>query len=267
MRYMKEVNQALREGTSGKKAKVEEQISYQSGNETIIQPKYLKETSIFGTIINMVIGIAIGVAITWFLVVPGIQRDIQNQAREEVLEANTTISSKNQTISSLESQIADMESQVEAARSNEAGVENKLESYEQLLKAYTAYNSKNIESAAATLESVNTEDLGTEAKNIYDAITVGVDEEYMETLYQTGYAAYNTGDYATAIEDLRRVVDADESYDIGNALFYLAQSYQESGDSESALPLYQRFVELYPGTQRAGVAQTFLNGTTTEQAE
>ena len=41
LRYLKEVNAGLKENTPGKKQK-EEQISYQSGNETIIQPKYLK---------------------------------------------------------------------------------------------------------------------------------------------------------------------------------------------------------------------------------
>lgn len=63
LRYLKEANLGLREQNSNKKQKNNELISYQSGNETIIQPKYLKDTSVFSTMVNMIIGIVIGVAI------------------------------------------------------------------------------------------------------------------------------------------------------------------------------------------------------------
>ena len=108
LRYLKEANTGLKQQNPNKKQKQDELISYQSGNDTIIQPKYLKDTSAAGTIINMVIGIAIGVAITCFLIVPGVRTKVQSDARAEVLEANNTISSKNQTISSLEKQVDDL---------------------------------------------------------------------------------------------------------------------------------------------------------------
>ena len=57
-------------------------------------------------------------------------------------------------------------------------------------------------------------------------------------------------------------MDADESYDNGNALFYLAQAYQKKGDTETARPLYERFVTLYPGTERAAISQGVLSDTT-----
>ncbi len=44
LRYLKEVNAGLRENNP-KKQKNEDLISYQSGNETIIQPRYLKDNS------------------------------------------------------------------------------------------------------------------------------------------------------------------------------------------------------------------------------
>ena len=118
LRYLKEVNAGLRENNP-KKQKNEDLISYQSGNETIIQPRYLKDNSAIGTIINMVIGIAIGAAITCFLIVPGVRREIQNQAKAEVLDANNAVASKNQSISSLEAQIEDLTSQITDAKNEE----------------------------------------------------------------------------------------------------------------------------------------------------
>ena len=55
---------------------------------TDVYKRQLKDNSAIGTIINMVIGIAIGAAITCFLIVPGVRREIQNQAKAEVLDAN-----------------------------------------------------------------------------------------------------------------------------------------------------------------------------------
>ena len=125
LRYLKEVNAGLRENNP-KKQKNEDLISYQSGNETIIQPRYLKDNSAIGTIINMVIGIAIGAAITCFLIVPGVRREIQNQAKAEVLDANNAVASKNQSISSLEAQIEDLTSQITDAKNSDEEYANKL---------------------------------------------------------------------------------------------------------------------------------------------
>ena len=128
LRYLKEVNAGLKENTPGKKQK-EEQISYQSGNETIIQPKYLKDNSAMSTILNMVIGIAIGAAITGFLVVPGVRRRVQNDAKAQVLDANNTVSSKNQEISTLQKQIDDLTSQITEVKDSAEGSENKISTY------------------------------------------------------------------------------------------------------------------------------------------
>ena len=164
LRYLKEANAALREQNPSKKQKNDELISYQSGNETIIQPKYLKDNSAVGTIINMVIGIAIGIAITCFLVVPGVRRTVMNNTKAEVLDANNTISSKNQTITSLQSQVDDLTSQITDAKNSEEESANKLESYDKLLTAYETYTTGDIEKAGDALSSVNVDDLSADAK-------------------------------------------------------------------------------------------------------
>ena len=95
----------------------------------------------------MVIGIAIGAAITCFLIVPGVRREIQNQAKAEVLDANNAVASKNQSISSLEAQIEDLTSQITDAKNEEESSAGKVNTYEQLLQAYVAYTDGDIEKA------------------------------------------------------------------------------------------------------------------------
>lgn len=258
LRYLKEVNSKMRE-SNPKKNKNEELISYRSGNETIIQPKYLKDNSAMGTIINMVIGIAIGVAITWFLLVPGVRRQVQNEAKAEVLAANDTISSKNQSISSLEAQVDDLTKQVSDAKGDEESAKNQISSYDQLLQAYAAYSEADIETAGTALGNVNEEYLSDEAKSIYNTINAQVNAEYITALYQEGYSAYNAQNFEEAIPKLEKVVELDETFEDGYAIYYLAQALRKNNDLETAKTYYQKIVELYPGTERAANAQNYLN--------
>ena len=259
LRYLKEVNIEIRENSPNKKQKNEELISYQSGNETIIQPRYLKDNSAFGTIINMVIGIAIGIAITAFLIVPGVRREAQNTAKEEVVEANNTVASKNQTISSLEAQIAEMTAQINDAKTNEEGYQSRISSYEQLLAAYVAYAAKDTQTAGTALDNVNPDYLTEQSRQIYDTIHAEVNAEYISTLYREGTRAYSAQEYEQAIEKFGKVVEMNETYEDGNALYYLAQAYRRNNDLASAKIYYQKVVDLYPGTQRAATSQNYLD--------
>lgn len=259
LRYLKEANLGIRESNPNRKNKNDDLISYQSGNETIIQPHYLKENTALGTILNLLIGIAIGVAITCFLVVPGVKHEIQNQAKAEVLEANNTIASKNQTISTLENQINDMTSQITDAKDNDVVNESRISSYEQLLQAYMAYVSGETENAGEALGNVNPDYLDESSKAVYDTVNAQVNAEYMSTLYQEGTAAYSAQDYEKAITALEKVVELDETYENGNALYYLAQSYRKNNDLEDAKVYYQKVVDLYPGTERASNSQNYID--------
>lgn len=258
LRYLKEVNLGIREQSSNKKQKSDELVSYQSGNETIIQPKYLKDTSAFGTIINMVIGIAIGAAITAFLVVPGVKSTIQQEANQAVIEANNTISSKNQTISSLETQIETLSQQITDMQIAGDDVASQVNSYDQLLQAYLYYENNEIEAAGTALGMVREDHLSESALQVYQTMNAGVNEEYLTILYRDGYNAYNSNNYAEAIANLLKAVELDESYQNGNALYYLAQSYRKNDDLESAKPYYQRFIELFPNTERAATAARYI---------
>lgn len=257
LRYLKEANLGLREQNSGKKKKKDELISYQSGNETIIQPKYLKDTSAFGTIVNMIIGIGIGAAITAFLIVPGVKSTIQQEAKREVLEANNMISSKNQTISSLEDEIKELSEQLANMQLAGDDITAQVDSYDQLLQAYLSFENGDVDAAGTAIGMVKEEHLSEAALEIYTTIYAKVNEGYLALLYQEGYKAYSAQNYEAAVENLQKAVEIDETYQNGNVIYYLAQSYRKKDDLESARPYYQRFLELYPDTERAATAARY----------
>lgn len=259
LRYLKEANNGIREQKPNRKRKDEELISYQSGNEMIIQPKYLKDSYAFGTILNMLIGIVIGVAITSFLVVPGIKSTAKQEINAAALESNNMISTKNQTISGLENQIEALTEQLSQVQSVSDDAASRLNSYEQLLQAYAAYSTEDVETAGAAIALVYPEQLSAEAKLIYDSINAKVNEEYLKTVYAQGHEAYSARKYTAAIDYLTKVVEVDESYQNGNALYYLAQSYRKNNDLEAAKPYYQRVIELFPGSERAATSANYVD--------
>lgn len=265
LRYLREANIGIRESSSERKPQTEDLISYQSGNETIIQPRHLKDSSFAGTILNMVIGIVIGAAITGFLIVPGVKREILNQAKTEVIEANNVISTRNQTINNLESEIEELTAQLTAAESNALDGESRIASYEQLLLAYQAFvgvdaqTAGDIQAAGDILAKVDDAHLSDSARTIYNTIHVAVNAEYISNHYNLGITAYNTRNFDEAIENLKKVVELDEVFDNGNALYYLAQSYRRNDDMTTARTYYEKVVELYPGTERAATAQNYLD--------
>lgn len=265
LRYLRETDNALKEHNTGKKSRNEQQISYRSGNETIIQPRYVKDTSVVQTVLNMVIGVAIGAAITGFLIVPGVRREVLNSSKSEVLEANNTIASRNQTISTLEKQVEELTAEITRVQENAKDSESYISSYEQLLQAYQKYTENDIEAAGTALSNVNAEYLSEAAKTVYETINTEVNAEYVRTMYEEGYAAYNGQDYETAVTDFEKVVEIEETYDNGNVLYYLAQCYRKLEDWENARTYYQKVVDLYPGSERANISLNYLASSELQQ--
>lgn len=259
LRYMKETNQMLHAANPNKKKKKEDDaISYKSGNDLIIRPTRLKDTSGFATILSILLGVVMGVLVTSFLVVPGIRQSAKQDANSAVVEANDTIAGKNQEITSLENQISDLNRQLEDANDNSSQTEDKVSSYEQLLIAYRAFQEDEITAAGDALALVNEEHLSEEAKTIYGDISSTVDAQYLQASYDAGYSAYNSRDYEGAVTNLEKVVQRDENFEDGNALYYLAQSYRNLEQNDKAMEYYQKVIDGYPGTERASNSQRYL---------
>lgn len=262
LRYLKEVNIQLHgEQPSQKNSRKEkeEQIAYQSGNETIIQPAHFKDNSGLMTIINIVIGIVIGVAIAFFLIMPSIRQDATSEAKKAEVEANNNLTTKNQEIKRLESQIEDLNSQIADLQAKEEGAQQVTAAYDKLIEGYHAFAQENVEGAGNVLAEVNPELLSESARAVYEEINGKVNEQYIASVFAKGESAYNSQNFEEAVTELEKVVQIEEDYDDGNAIYYLAQSYRRLEDMENAKKYYQRMVELHPGTERARTSQSYLD--------
>ena len=259
LRYMKEVDVA-----GGKQAEKEaviahkkDSIAYTSGNETIIQPVGVKDNSNFHAVLNMVIGLVIGVAVMWFLILPAQHRLNNDGLNKAVAEYSDQVESKTAALESLQAEMTTLQEKTQAAEETAKDAENKLKSQEALLAAYKAHADGDAAGALEQLQSVDQESLSADARALYDAVFKEVGTSAVQSLYRTGYAAYESGDYATAITDLKKCYELDNSQ--GDALYFLARSYQKSGDTENAKIYYQKVVDEFPNTRKATDAQGLLD--------
>ncbi len=225
----------------------------------IIQPTNVRDFTPLTIIINLAVGVGLGMLITWFLILPAIQQDKVADAKKAEVEASDALVERNQEIKALESKIKGLEDTIEQMKGDSADAQKVVDNYEAFLKVYAAFAQQNILEAGDTMEGIDVNLLGAQGRASYQALKAQVDEQYTEVVYKQAEEDYNAQRYAEAVTGLEKVVAAEEDYNDGYAIYYLANSYRETGDMVNAKKYYQRMVELHPGTQRAGRSQQYLN--------
>lgn len=263
--YMHELNQRRSQKVAKLKDEQKEQsVTYNLGNETIIQPvsASLKDNAAVLTIVNILIGIAVGAAVVWFLISPAVNQKRADVKNRNVIELSEQISSQKTQIDTLKKELEGYRSTNEEAESAMQTAQSTKESYEALMLAADQYAEKkndNIDMLDNLLK-VNPNALGEYGKSIYDEISGELFPKMSENMYAEGQYAMTTGNYSSAVSYLERVVKIDEGYDDAAALRLLGDAYSKNGDSDSAKTIYEKVVENYPGTEAAADAQSILNG-------
>ena len=112
-RYLKEVDEMLlpEDGvkqSQRKKQKSEDIVKYQSGNETIIQPVNIREGKGVTSLLNLGIGIIIGIAIAVFLILPARIQASRADIDEELRKVGEQSDAKTATIDELQLQVNEL---------------------------------------------------------------------------------------------------------------------------------------------------------------
>lgn len=287
LRYTQEINQLLGESESPKsqgknksgarasvqksKSVSEESYQYQSGNETIIQPYKVSEGKTVTSIGNLIIGICIGLAVAWFLILPARIQNAKASVNEEMKAVSEQLDVKSATISELESKVKALETdkqKLEGQLEGFVGTGGTLEDVNNLLHAVRIYmeTPKEIIKISEYLEKINPESV-TEGSSksfvaLYELLLGEVGSQLGDQYYASGMDAYQDGDYELAVQELTRAA----AYDTTNvdAYFNLANSYRKLEKDMEAIAAYEKVIELFPSTERANRAQSYINELTAE---
>lgn len=258
LRYMHELKQLHRDKAAKLKTEKPQTVSYNLGNETIIQPvsSTLKDNATLLTILNIGIGLAVGIALVWFLVVPTVRKNMSAKTNKEIIVYSEQIAALETELEFKEKELGEYQaasSQVEAEKAVAQGTQA---SYEALVTALVQYYGGDYKRGALIdqLLLVNTESLGEAALASYTSVTQELFPKECEELYSAAEASFAVANYNRVVEKLERVVLIDETYKDGEALLMLMETYQKQGETEKATEKYNRILALYPDTEIAAKA-------------
>lgn len=263
--YMHELTQLRGKKIKEDKQK-EEAVEYMLGNETIIQPASarLKEAVGRNIIANIVLGLLIGAAFVWFLIVPSVLQSNNDKTNQQIVEYSDQIAAKDAEINAQKTALAEYRSTNDESEAAVQTAASTSDSYENLMKASEQYSSNEYSNAtiAESLVNVKRDALGPTGQARYDELVKGVLEPLCEDLYDTAVEQIQVANYAGAIDSLTQVVNMIENYNDGQAILNLGVAYAKNGDTENANTRFNQIVESYPDTDLAADAKKALDGDT-----
>lgn len=270
--YLKEVNNIIREieagqdGTKNNKKRVSQgdSTTYLSGTDMIIQPVYEKERNGFSGVINMLIGIIVGVAICYFLILPA-QIDRKSQEFEaQFLEVSDQLSEEqanhNQDMISLE-QITSERDELKKQVSELSGKSGKLRPVDYLMEAADEYvnNKEGSQKVMELLENITEDNLKEENGTfilLYNDLMGSTGPKVVQSYVDAAKSAMKASDYEEAVKQYEKAWNLDNSN--SDILMNLAHAYRQNGDVEKADELYRKIVTDFPETQNAMDAADYI---------
>lgn len=271
LRYLKEVDTVAAEAelpkgnTRSKNKSGGDVVRYQSGNEIIIQPVNTKELKGVSTLLNIGIGILLGIAVAFFLLLPVQTRNAGKEARDELVTVREQLDLRTVTIGELEQRITNLTQEngtLSEQLATYVGEDGAMQAVDILLQAADAYIAEpdNIEGIAEYLEQIDAAELADKTaayQQLYQKLVETVGPAIAENYYNTGYDSYRRELYEEAIPNLEKAFEFNPEN--GEALLYLGNCYNQLNNTDKATEIYNRVIELFAGTERARRAQTSLD--------
>ena len=259
LRYLQEVELATGISTSldvkRKKKYAKEKVdrlsgtvTYMNGNEMIIQPTTFRDSSAVATFINIFLGIVLGAAVVWFLVVPSTRQSIYEKANAQVTDANSQMAAQVSRVQGLQEEIDGYQSKVDAANKAKEEADKKADSYDEILQAANYYLANDMTKAADAFNQIEESSMTGKGQELYATLKTALADYVFTEAYNAGATAFASGDYKTAITQLKKATEA--KTDDFNAWYYLAFSYRNNNDTKKANKIFRQIVQQFP-TQAA----------------
>ena len=259
LRYLKEVNahverpQRLRSGDA---------MRISDPNPIVIEDKgrqgYTEYNTGFLSFINILIGIVIGTAVVWLLLVPSITKSKTLEYNKAVVDYSAQLSERNKEISDLENDVKELQDKVNIyeAQMGKAGTSSGTGG-DSIKQAVSYYLQGSRNEAAKVLAEIDPATITDETdKNIYKRMMGTVGTAAAEDLFAEAESNYENGEYLAAVEGFIKVLRLDESYSM--ALYYMGRSYHQLGDTINAAVCYQRLMDEYPDSSAYADADAYL---------
>ena len=267
LRFLREVDEQTGTATSleshfsllgGRRTAEEIPSAYSEETErTVMQPSVIRGSSARTSILNMLIGVAIGAAAIWALFIPAYTRSVNRAANEKITKYSSDLAIYAAQIQTLTDQVQASEATVEAAKEQMSAATAATTGSDNLIKAVSAVNSGSNDSAANALAAVERDALSAEGQAVYDSVASQVATALAAALKKQGLALFNSKDYEDAVKKLEAAMALDATdYDVMN---YLAHAYRMIGDTANADRVLNLIIQTFPDSQKAENAREYLS--------
>lgn len=216
--------------------------------------------------INLIIGIVIGLAVGYFLIVPTVQKKAKNDYNQKINEASADLASKDSKIQSLTKENEDLEASVGKLNGQIEQLEEVVQDetiYDDLFLAANYYMQKDYQKSAEALLNVDEGSLERDqAKAVYTTIKENTFENASAELFVQGNERYGVilaageSDYSEAISLLEQSLSLNsENVD---SIYFLGRCYDREGKVKKAKEYYNRVINDFPDSSRVSEAEDRL---------
>ena len=284
--YLAEIERAVNGGTSlNPDAEPEENLYFTNNAPVFEEESHEEDKPNVMAFIGLIAGILIGIAVVFFLIVPGREDKIRAEYMAEEIDHSEVLNSKIAQINSLQTRNDALEIANEELSRNLQEAQTRVEyvAYEnpvhaeffvQMFDALSRYveymTDKKVKEAA---KEDPDEALCLKTADVLLTVDISLTEnqtavQYFETMcsnvlpdaasyaYQEGKKQYDDGQYEDAVENLLKAHQYDTDYD--RPIYYLGRSYQELQNREKAIYYFDLLLQTCPESSLSGYASERL---------
>lgn len=230
----------------------------QMQDDDIILPPTYKETTGWLTIINIAVGLVLGAAVIWFLVMPAMERELNHRHNQEMTGVLEQVNQKNLELDALKSDISSMESERDnamasllAMQQNEEGVIKQYQRLVQILKAQAAQDMETVATVYADMDISLITDPDTAA--VVGEITNYMTAEGFQVLADLGDKARDGKKQEEALDYYQKSLNI--KGDNPQVIYDMAMIYQSRDERDKANELLGQVIMNYPNTELAVLAK------------
>lgn len=212
--------------------------------------------------LNLFLGLLLGVVVTWYLIVPEVQKYRETEEVSELDKYVDQNEKQENTIDVLENEIDDLKKELDTAQGTITELENRElfdpAMYDDLFQAISLYHQGKTLKAAETLLDLDQSVLTSKsAKKMYNYVKSKTFADASVQLYQQGWQEYTDRKYEEAKKTLKTAVDFDSKN--VDALYFLGRTYDQLANTKKAKACYNKVIKEFPNTSRASEATQRLN--------
>lgn len=237
--------------------------------ETFFEPvtSYKEDKPNVFVFVNLILGIIIGVAVGYFLIVPTVMKKNQTDYTQKINDSSAQLASSESKISTLEREKEDLQGEVDGYLKKIEQLEGVVHDetlYDDLFKAAGAFIDGDDREAATILLGVDITSLERQqAKDLYNTIKDATFTQVSEDLFIEGNDLYNQvltegeGKYGDVIKLFQQSLELNpENVD---SIYFMGRCYDRMGKVKKAKEYYTKVIDDFPDSDRSSEAEDRLN--------